>query len=45
VEGKGYYDYSIDGFNHQYYNVFSILNIDDYSEYVRDKNECRITTE
>ncbi len=45
VEGSGDYEYSIDGFNYQDSNVFSGLNIDEYTIYVRDKNGCGIVSE
>lgn len=45
VEGSGDYEYSIDGFNYQDYNVFTNLSIDDYTVSVRDKKGCGIASE
>ncbi|WP_223032692.1 T9SS type B sorting domain-containing protein [Hanstruepera marina] len=45
VEGAGDYEYSLDGINYQDSNVFSYLDVDDYTVFVRDKNGCGIVTE
>lgn len=45
VEGSGDYEYSLDGFIYQDSNEFTNLRIDEYTVYVRDKNECGTVTE
>lgn len=45
VDGNGVYEYSLDGINYQESNVFTNLNINEYTVYVRDMRGCGITTD
>ncbi|MDB9781616.1 T9SS type B sorting domain-containing protein [bacterium] len=45
VEGSGDYEYALNGFNYQNSNVFSGLDINEYTVYVRDKNGCGVVNE
>ncbi|MXN91781.1 T9SS type B sorting domain-containing protein [Flavobacterium sp. Sd200] len=44
TEGLGDYVYSLDGINYQKSNLFTNLSSGVYKVYVRDKNDCGITT-
>ena len=45
VDGTGDYEYSLDGIQYQDSNEFNNLNVNDYTVYVRDKNDCGVTSE
>ena len=45
VSGKGVYEYSVDGIYYQNDPVFRNLSSGIYTVYVRDKNNCGITTD
>lgn len=45
VEGEGDYEFSLDGVVYQDSNVFSNLDIDDYTVFVRDKKGCGIVSD
>lgn len=42
VEGDGDYEYSIEGYNYQDSNVFTNLDVGDYTVYVNDKKGCGV---
>ncbi|WP_196885067.1 T9SS type B sorting domain-containing protein [Aureivirga sp. CE67] len=42
VEGKGDYEYSLDGENYQDEPIFEDLQVNSYTVYVRDKNGCGV---
>ncbi|SFD65295.1 T9SS type B sorting domain-containing protein [Flavobacterium phragmitis] len=45
VSGKGVYEYSLDGVSYQDNSIFRNLSSGIYAVYVRDKNNCGITTD
>lgn len=45
VQGIGDYEYSVNGVDYQYSNVFTNLDSSFYTIYVRDKNGCGIVTQ
>lgn len=45
VEGNGDYEYSLDGIRFQDDSIFTRLNIEEYTVYVRDKNGCGIVSD